>query len=75
MAEYVSTQGTGNLFGHRGMTEKEVHTSDTLISEWLIPPDEMSLNCHEVHVWRAFLHITAAHVKHLKKLPAFALRT
>jgi 4'-phosphopantetheinyl transferase len=50
------------------MTEKDVHTSDTLISEWLIPPDEMSLNCHEVHVWRAFLHITASHVKHLKEI-------
>lgn len=49
------------------MTDKDVILGDSLMTEWLIHPSDVSLDGNEVHVWRASLDMTAPQLKNLKE--------
>ncbi len=68
MVEYVSTQGTGKIYRNKDMKQDDLHTVNSLFSEWLTPPGDLTLSSDEVHVWRASLEMVPPQVKALKQL-------
>ena len=51
------------------MRQKDnLQSGNSLMSEWLTAPEDLSLNSDEVHLWRASLNMTDAHVKALQNL-------
>ena len=39
------------------MKQDDLHTVNSLFSEWLTPPGDLTLSSDEVHVWRASLEM------------------
>lgn len=50
------------------MKQKDLHGGNAFITEWITPPNNLSLRCHEVHVWRMFLKMALPQVKTLKQI-------
>ncbi len=49
------------------MTDKDIYQEDSLMTDWLTPPGDVSLSAHEVHVWRASLDMTPPQAENLKE--------
>jgi hypothetical protein len=47
--------------------KNDLHSGNSLISEWLTAPEDLSLNSNEVHLWRASLDIPDEQIEKLIK--------